>query len=72
MKRSGESVPLPSCWTKSCWTYCFHTSALECMSMRTRGYGSYLVGLSVCDIQFFLEERRQPKIGGEKSGGELY
>jgi len=45
MKRSRESVPLPSCLTKSCSTYCFHTSTLERISVRTSGYGSFRVGL---------------------------
>ena len=55
IKRSRESVPLPSCLTNSCWTYCFHTSALEQMSMRTRGYGSFLVGLPTCDKSKILQ-----------------
>lgn len=45
MKRSRESVPSPSCLTRSCSTNCFHTSTLERISVRTSGYGSFCVGL---------------------------
>ena len=54
---------------KSCWMYCSHTPALERISMRMRGYGSFVVGLPENHIQVFQFVGVRDR---ERKGRELY